>query len=135
MISIRATANIIVVGGHPLLRDDKKYIRVTITNTGDQKTTITNLVGEYYSTCWKRLLRNPDTLFVVTNPAHSSGEFPYGIGPGEQWAGSMLQSPELENQARKGFLFVGIDHSSSKRSVLQRVKISKRPKMEAHNNG
>lgn len=122
-INVQPAPNMVVMGGSPLLKDDNTYISVRVTNTGDQKTTITNLVGVYYDSFLKKALGKGAKHFIILNPALASAPLPFGIGPGEQWSGSVIQTQELEERSRNGFLYVGVGHTSSKEFALARVRI------------
>lgn len=122
-INVRASPNMIVIGGSPLLGDDKKYVSVEVINTGDQKTTITHMVVSYFSSLWTLLRGNADKDFFIATPALTAVSLPHGIAPGERWSGSLIQDQEIERLSRSGWLYVGVFHTSAKKAVLHRIVI------------
>lgn len=49
---------------------DPKYVFVEVSNTGDNRTTVTNLVGACYQSFWGWLFwRKSDINFIVPTPA------------------------------------------------------------------
>lgn len=99
----------------------KLNLFVEVTNTGDKKITITHLVLTYYDSFWKRVLKRSSKNFIVLNPL--PGQLPQLIDIGDRWVGLIEQSQDLEKMAKNGYLYVGINHSSSAKTLLKRVKI------------
>jgi len=104
--------------------DKTIYIFVKATNNGDRNTTLTNLVGIHYTSIYKRIRKKENKIFVIPQPAHSQ-PLPHVLGPGEIWQGGIEQNVELEECSRNGYLLLGINHSSGKKPVLQRLVINK----------
>lgn len=100
----------------------KLNLFVEVTNTGDKKVTITHLVLTYYDSFWKRVLKRSSKNFIVLNPL--PGQLPQLIDIGDRWVGLIEQSQDLEKMAKNGYLYVGINHSSSAKTLLKRVKIN-----------
>ena len=61
----------------------------------------------------------------MLTPAFLAPKLPHILEPGERWLGGIEQNDELEKLSRNGFLYCGICHSNSKKSVMQRVIIHK----------
>ena len=101
---------------------NKLNLFVEVTNTGDKKVTITHLVLTYYDSFWERVLKRSSKNFVVLNPL--PGQIPQLIDIGDRWVGLIEQSKDLEKMAKNGYLYVGINHSSSAKTLLKRVKIT-----------
>ena len=110
------------IANHP---KDKNYISVEVTNTGNQKTTITHLMSSHYKSLIFKLIKKTDKNYVVLTPAFLAPRLPHILEPGERWLGGIEQNDELEELSRNGLLYCGIHHSSSKNPVLQRVIIHK----------
>lgn len=100
----------------------KLNLFVEVTNTGDKKITITHLVLTYYDSLWKKLLKRSSKNFLVPKPV--PGQIPQLIDIGERWVSLIEQTQELEEMAKNGYLYVGINHSSSAKTLLRRVKIT-----------
>lgn len=120
-LQLSVRPNMITAGiGEP---KDKKFISVTVTNRGDRPTTITNMLGHYYPSRFRRLRGKPEHSFVVANPAFGPAELPCVLKPGERWLAGTEQSEELENWSQEGFLYLGISNTASRREMLKRVLI------------
>ena len=100
--------------------EDEKFVVVTVTNTGDRKTTITHLIGFHYASVYNRLRKKQDTSFFVATPALST-PLPHVLESGERWFGGIEQNEELEQMSQNGYLYCGVYHSGAKRPVVQRV--------------
>jgi hypothetical protein len=125
IINITASPNMTTFGEIPDHPRDKKYISVEVTNTGAQKTTITHLLSSHYKSLIFKLIKKTDKNYVVLTPAFLAPKLPHILEPGERWLGGIEQNDELEKLSRNGFLYCGICHSNSKKSVMQRVIIHK----------
>ncbi|MBI4650582.1 hypothetical protein HY745_04705 [Candidatus Desantisbacteria bacterium] len=102
--------------------DESKYILIEVSNTGDKKTTITNLVGIYFNSFWSKILcRKPDINLVVPTPAYATKPLPYILEPGEKWNGSIEQNDELEKLMETGRFYWGICHSNKSKAQFIRV--------------
>ena len=100
---------------------DPKMIFVEAVNTGDRKTIVTHLVGYYYCSLWRRIIRRPTQPFLVPDPMY--GRLPADLEPGDRWQGQIEQTEQIEDWSRSGRLYVGINHSLRKKAKLVRVKI------------
>ncbi|MBI9086698.1 MAG: hypothetical protein JEZ11_24085 [Desulfobacterales bacterium] len=125
IINVSASPDMQTYGGISDGEDDKEFVAVEVTNTGDRKTTLTHLVGFQYANRFQRLLKKRNEAFIVTNPAFST-TLPYVLDPGERWVGGIEQNKNLEDLSRNGFLYCGVYHSSGKKPVLQRVIVRER---------
>jgi hypothetical protein len=121
IINVTASPNMKTLGDEANLHG-KKLIVVEVTNTGDRKTTLTHLVGVQYRSVFRRFLRKQEYAFFVPNNTLSE-RLPYVLEPGQRWLGGILQNEELEQGGRDGYLYCGVNHSSRKKPVLQRVVI------------
>jgi len=124
MVQVTASPNMRTFGGMPDALEDKTFVVVEVTNTGDRKTTLTHLVGFHYSSLLQKLRKNKSKSFFVAKPALSQ-PLPYVLEPGERWIGGIQQNEELEEMTRDGYLYCGVYHSCGKKAVVQRVVIAK----------
>ena len=105
------------------MSENKKFVHVEAANIGDQKTTLTNLVGKHHKTLLNKILRRvPSTSFVV-NVQISPQQIPCQLGPGERWTGSFEQTAELENMMKKGVFYIEVYHSSNPKPIYKRVRM------------
>jgi hypothetical protein len=124
IISVSASPNMHSYGRVSNALEEKAFITVEATNTGDRKTTLTHLVVFHYTSIFQKLRMKHDTAMFVPNPRFSQ-PMPYVLEAGERWLGGIEQNDELEEMSRNGYLFCGVYHSSRKKAVLQRVIINK----------
>lgn len=122
-ITLTATPNMQSYGAMPSEMDDKTYVVVVVTNTGDKKSTLTHLVGFQYNSYIGYLLNKSISSFFVTNAALVQ-PLPHALEPGEQWQGIIEQNSDLENMSRSGRFYCGVYHSNNKKPVLRRVVIA-----------
>lgn len=121
-IHVSVAPNMTAYGAAEMLLGKEVCILVEANNIGDGKTTITHLVGFYYDSWLKWLLRyKPTKTMVVPDP--TPGKLPHVLDKGERWVGMMEQNEELARMSRKGYLFCGVYHSTSRRPVLARLVI------------
>jgi hypothetical protein len=99
---------------------DESHVLVTVTNVGDQPTTLTNMAGFWYRTRWQRLIRRPEKKFVALPLPITGQTIPHVLKPGERWMGAVSQE-NLEEYLRTGRLECGVFHSGSKKAQLRRV--------------
>ena len=104
---------------------DKTFVVVEVTNVGDRKTELTHLFGIQYRSWLDRLRGKRAKVFLVQRPALAH-QFPCFLQPGERWLGGVTQTPEIEEMARDGLLFVELHHSASNRAILRRVIVEKK---------
>ncbi len=112
-----------IVVGDPS-REGQTFVSAEATNVGDRPTTITNLVLQHYKTYLAMLRHKPSTSMLVTNPSISQ-PLPYVLQPGSVWQGLAIQSEEIEDLAKSGYLVCGLCHSHSHREIDRRVVIRK----------
>ena len=120
-ITVTATPNVRTLNV-PGISEDDLFVSITVYNTGDQPSTITNLQGVYYKTLRHRLLRRSNMAFVVVNPGFCPG-LPSVIQPGGMWQGGISQSELLSDTGPGGHLFCGVSTSTSKGPHLVRVRL------------
>jgi len=125
-INVFASPNMQAIGNFPNHEGDKDYISITVTNTGNRKTTITHLVIFYYKykPILSKILKKKARTFFVPTPSFSP-PLPHILEPGERWLCGIEQNNELEELSRNGLLYCGIYHSGSRKPVMQRVIIHK----------
>lgn len=126
-INVSASMNMMIFGGYE--KDENKYITVFAQNVGDRPTTITNLGGMYYSSWWRAYFfkRKPDEAFIVKQPTDSQ-PIPHRFEIGSQWIGNTLQTKELKEQAKNGFLFFILYTACNGSGKRIRVKVKPRSK-------
>lgn len=80
----------------------------------------------YYSSWWKAYLwrAKPDIAFIVKQPSDSQ-PIPYRFEVGSQWIGMVLQTEDLESQAKEGYLFFILYTACNGRGKRVRVKAKK----------
>lgn len=122
-INVTASPDMQFIGASHNIDKNKKFISVEVTNTGERKTTITHIVGFYYSSLLSKLLNKKTKSFIVI-PSFGS-TIPFSIESGGRWLDGIEQTSEIEEMSRDGYLYCGIYHSSSKKPVIQRVVIHK----------
>jgi len=104
--------------------DPKTYISVTAVNVGDRPTTITNLGGMYFDSWWSAYVvrRKPSKAFIITEPSQAQ-RIPYRFEVGDQWIGNAVQTDEIVEWAKDGYLFLILYSASGGRGHRARVKI------------
>lgn len=121
-IDLSASAGMQIVGG--LVPDDKTYISVTAWNIGDQPTTITNLGGLYFESWWRAFItrRKPTRAFVIGEPSQAQ-RIPYRFEVGDQWIGMAIQTDEIIEMAKGGYLFLVLYTARGGRGHRVRLKV------------
>ena len=108
-------------------REGKTWISATAENVGTGATTITNLGFQYYRNWFKKIFRKPDSSGVIASAeATPNQSIPYILNPGTIWQGLALQTKELEENSRKGYLICELYYSQSKKPKEYRVIIEKK---------
>lgn len=120
-IDLSASTGMQIVGG--LVPDENTYISVTALNIGNQPTTITNLGGLYYKSWWRAyiLRRKQDRAFVIGEPSQVQ-RIPYRFEVGDQWIGMAIQTDDLIEMAKKGYLFIVLYTAKGGRGHRVRLK-------------
>lgn len=110
-----------VGGGAP---DPNTYILVTALNVGDRPTTITNLGGMYFDSWWRAYItrRKSKHAFIITEPSQGQ-RIPYRFEVGAQWIGMAIQTDEIVQWARNGYLFLILYTASGGRGKRVRIRI------------
>jgi hypothetical protein len=112
---------------HGLGKTDATYISLTAANRGHIPATLSHVGLLYYKSHVKRLLRQPNEKFVVTQPgANFSGDLPVVLRPGEVWQGGIIQDEKIESMLSNGILESHLFHSASKWAVRAKVKLKRR---------
>ena len=122
-IDLTVGANRKLIGGG--IQDHQTYIVVTAVNVGDQPTTITNLGGMYFDSWWTALVtrRNAKGTFIVSDPAKAQ-RIPYRFEIGDQWVGLVVQTEELFEWARNGYLYLVLYTANKGYGYRVRLKIN-----------
>lgn len=120
-IQVEASPNMELIGGAQA--DDRTYISVTAYNVGDRATTITNLGVVYFDSWWKAYFRRrrPDKAYIVTSPSEVQ-RLPYRFEVGDQWMGLAEQTANVEELARKGYVFFVL--YTATRGASHRVRLT-----------
>lgn len=117
-LSLSLMVDAIVIGGP--VRDENRYLALTVTNRGTAPTTITHMVVfGYPSWWWWRLRRKTSFSAIVTNPY---GPLPHLLKPGEIRQGSAILTPRIRRMLTDELLYVGIVASHRRRELLVRAR-------------
>ena len=118
-LSVTASPNMqLITPG--LAMDTTVYINVSVTNVGDQPTTLTNFYGHTYRNWLDRIRNKPDKIFVVNTGPESP--IPHKIDIGERWSAMTRQDKAIEI-AGGSLFFIGIVHAMRVKPVLVRVHL------------
>ena len=122
-IDISASTGMKVVGG--VAEDPNTYVSVTAYNVGDRPTTITNLGGMYFDSWWRAYItrRKPKEAFIITTPSQAQ-PIPFRFEVGAQWLGMAIQTDDIEQKAKNGYLFLILYTADSGRGHRARVTIN-----------
>lgn len=120
-IDIRASLNMKIIGG--VSPDDNTYVSITSYNVGDRPTTITNLGGMHFDSCWHAYVtkRKPKTAFIISQPSESQ-RIPYRFEVGDQWMGLAEQTDDILEMANQGYLFFILYTAQSGRGHRVRIR-------------
>jgi len=122
-VSFSVSPNMHVLGSSHM-PDDKRYISVCVTNTGDRATTITNLGIVWYKNWFYWVLRRHHVMAIIVLPnPHPGFNLPYVLKPGTTWNGWGLQEEAMERKPRKGILFFELFLSHKRKPKRMRVMI------------
>ena len=119
-LRVMPTANIVSGLGE---RKKKDYVAVWAINVGNKSTTIGNMGVIYYPNLYSKILKkNAKAMIVncVNNVASNSG-VPYVLDVGKEWMGMVVHTDELVDMSERGYLYLQIYHSFSKRPVCRRL--------------
>ncbi|MCH8263318.1 MAG: hypothetical protein IIA77_09815 [Proteobacteria bacterium] len=121
-IDLSASTGMTIIGGG--VKDPKTYVSITAYNVGDRATTITNLGGMYFDSWWRAYVtrRNPNKAFIITEPSQAQ-RIPYRFDVGDQWIGMAVQTEDIVQKAKSGYLFFILYTAGGGRGHWVRVKI------------
>jgi hypothetical protein len=121
-IDLSASSGMQIVGGP--VSDPKTYVSVTALNVGDRPTTITNLGGMYFESWWRAYVtqRKPKRAFIITEPSQAQ-RIPYRFEVGAQWMGMTIQTEDIAEMARNGYLFLILYTASGGRGKRVRIRM------------
>lgn len=120
-IDLSASMGMKVYGGG--VPDPNTYVSVTALNVGDRPTTITNLGGMYFESWWHAYVmrRKPKQAFIVAEPSDTQ-RIPYRFEVGAQWIGMAIQTDEISEMARNGYLFLILYTANGGRGEWVRIR-------------
>lgn len=97
-------------------RNKERYVLTRVRNVGSAPTTLTTMVLSVYDSRYARLRMRQSKAMVVVQP--SPGQpLPYKLDVGEEWAGMVNQTEELNTLIDTGKLWCDVSHTWSKRPV------------------
>ena len=112
--------------------DEKRFLMVSVRNTGNAKTAIQAMGICYFASSWKHIvvrvpwlskfrMVKPDSSGIATN---WKGFFalPAVLDGGEQWKGMLPWNDLFVEAQTKGVLYVQLEHSMSNRAIFSRVR-------------
>ena len=124
-LHLQASGDWLFLGSLPTVGSSPKeeYISVRVTNRGDRGTTLTNFVGIFYPSGFKRWVGKGAKQFVVPTggPPLFSKQLPAMLEPGEVWQGHIMQDRIERDFGRNGVLLVGVAFSHGRRPMMGRV--------------
>lgn len=123
-LRIDAIPNMIPRNVHPEI-DGRRYVSVTVTNIGDQPTTITHFGGILVPHCWEGARGVEGNGFLVWAHPRTGSTVPYVLKPGEQW-NSLADQAELETNTDRFNVFIGVRASHSNKLHSVRVDLPRR---------
>jgi len=75
------------------VEEGKLWVSISISNVGDQPTTLTGIGSEVFSNWRDKLRKKPDSCFVFPNPKMAE-PLPRLLSPGQEWRGFIAQANE-----------------------------------------
>jgi hypothetical protein len=100
--------------------DPTTYINVSVTNVGDQPTTLTHFCGHTYHNWLDYIRKKPDKSFIVNTGPESP--IPHKIDVGERWSAMTRQDKAIE-LAGDSLFYLGVVHATQVKPVLIRVHL------------
>ena len=122
-VALELSPNMIVIGDPA--REGKKWVSVTITNTGTRPTTLKGIGLEHYANPTRRLRGKTEMAAVFPNP-NDHHPLPRMLNPGEEWRGLIPQErPDkglsLKEMANQGHLLIWASVSHKKKPIKTRL--------------
>lgn len=122
-LRLKVAPNMIMAGGHPLIRDGECFLFVEATNVGAQTTTVTHVLLMSYSNAFRLLVGRPSEQFFVKAEGGAGWHgVPHELEPGKRFVTFVLQAPEVVTLSKETYLFAEVVHSMSKRPARCRVR-------------
>jgi hypothetical protein len=120
-IDLSASMGMEIYGG--LKPDPNTYISIVAMNVGDRPTTITNLGGMYFDSWWNAYItkRKAKQSFFISEPS-AVQRIPYRFEIGDQWIGTAIQTDDIVQKARDGYLFLILYTANGGRGTRVRIK-------------
>lgn len=120
-INLSASMGMEIYGG--IAPDNNTYVCITALNVGDRPTTITNLGGMYFDSWWSAYItkRNAKQSFIIAEPSGVQ-RIPYRFEVGDQWIGTAIQTKDIEQKARDGYLFLILYTANGGRGTRIRLR-------------
>jgi hypothetical protein len=101
--------------------DENDYLSVSVSNSGDRPTTVTNLCYHEIPNWWAAR-RNRWTRAAVDTSATGSG-VPFVLHTGTEWKALVKYDAAMMDWAKSGRLFVAVYFSHSGRPLLKKIEI------------
>jgi len=122
IISYTVSSNMKVFDG--IEEDDKTFISVRVSNSGDRTTTITHMAFSFYNSFFHKLIRKSKSNIIISLPGRPN-QLPFELKPGGIWDGAAIQDDNIEKMSIDGYLECHIYYSDSEKPVRRKVKVRK----------
>ncbi len=121
-INLTTSTGMKIYGGFS--QDNNLYMSLTAWNVGDQPTTITNLGMVYYKSWWLAYFKRkkPSEAFIIKEPSQNQ-RIPFRFEVGAQWLGLIIQTDEINQKIKNGYLFLVLYTAGGGHGSRVRVKI------------
>ena len=105
---------------NPFLIRKVPYLRIDVSNVGDQATTLTG-ISEHHLT-WHQAIfeRIPKSTLLVGLNVGDKFSLPKKMEPGDTYQYMLAMSPAVEERIKGKRFYIGLSHSSSDRPILKR---------------
>ena len=103
----------------PSLRYSDDYIRIDISNVGEQATTLTAIYG-YNLTRLQILFRRRKKRLDMLYNQSDTDSLPIKLESGDAWHYVFLKTPLIDKMIEKKRFYIGTIHSSSARPIMRR---------------
>lgn len=117
-LRVSVVSDMLLVGGDAA---ERKFIRVSVANTGSKSTTLTTLGLFAFKNRWEKFRRRPTDAFVVNLIHFNRHELPFQLQTGVQWDGCLAQENDLVTLASKRDLYLVVHFSHSDKPLLKQI--------------
>ena len=114
-----SSANVVFINSSTV-QSQQKHIFVTVSNRGNEPTTITNLALLGYNT-WVQYLRDRPSFTAVIPNGLSGYPLPGPLPVGSEWRSMCVQNAELEQHTRSKVMCFAIYHTFSQKAYRVRI--------------